>query len=615
MSRAEQFNPNGDLYQAFLGQIDIGVFATDENGRVIFWNQALVRVTGLQEDDLRNEFAWDVHFKMTAPEACTPETYTRFKSLFQQALQHGRFDLSAKSVVYDHIHLDGRHFFLEGQVYVIKTARGNCLLSLIRDVTARRKAENALRASEQKFRSVVEQAKDGILIVDSQETILEWNSGCELITGFSRNEAIGEKLSQLFPNLFYQQSWILEDAPESLHEQLSRALERVFALERVQAIEGQIEHSNGSKRWVQAVIFPIQTEDMLLFGGIARDLTAFKESENRLARYTRQMETLRQVGLEIAAELGLDALVWMIAPRAVELLNGTSMALYLHDPEKNTLELAISLGESYPKLLKSVQRGENLAGRVWDVGKSILMEDYHTGRTADLQRSFWGKVAGAPIVWGAEFLGVIFVFSDQAFYETDLKLLELFASHAAAAIRNARLHQELSQLAVTDALTGISNRRHFFDMAEVEFHLAKRFERQFSLIMFDLDMFKRVNDKYGHLIGDYILQVIVKRCMPIIRQTDIFARYGGEEFVVALPETTGEKALQLSERLRRMIADEPIETEKGPITVTASFGVVSSNQNTTQLMDVLNRVDRAMYTAKQMGRNTSFLLEDEDRES
>ena len=216
----------------------------------------------------------------------------------------------------------------------------------------------------------------------------------------------------------------------------------------------------------------------LLFGIIIRDVTSLKQTEQRLQRYNRQLETLRQAGLEISAELGLDALVWMIASRAVELLNGTAMALYLHNPQKDILELAISLGDNQPDVEKFAQRGIGLAGRIWDTGKHVLMEDFHTGHTANLTKSSWGKVAGVPLIWGNEFLGVVFVFSDRKFYESDLNILELFGSHAATAIRNARLRRRVEcQLAITDRLTGIYNRRHFFEMAEKEFHQAVRYNR------------------------------------------------------------------------------------------------------------------------------------------
>lgn len=229
----------------------------------------------------------------------------------------------------------------------------------------------------------------------------------------------------MLPELFDNADWKLNNAGDSLHAQLTRSLPLIAHSQLPRAFEGPVQHRTGMRKWVHAVTFPIRTEKHLWFGMIARDITPLKHGEQRLERCTHQLETLRQAGLEISSELGLDALIWMIAPRAVELLNGSAMALYLHNPQKDRLELAISLGDNQPKIEKTVQRGEALAGRVWETGKSVLLDDYHTGRTDDLGKSYWGKVAGAPITWAGEFLGVIFVFSDQSFIEDDLKMLEL----------------------------------------------------------------------------------------------------------------------------------------------------------------------------------------------
>jgi diguanylate cyclase (GGDEF)-like protein len=328
-----------------------------------------------------------------------------------------------------------------------------------------------------------------------------------------------------------------------------------------------------------------------------------KQNEDHLRHYTHQLETLRQAGLEISSELGLDALIWMIASRMVELLNGTSTALYLHNAEKNILELALSMGNRQPKMERFAQRGKGFAGKVWEKNKPVLIEDFHTGFTETLTKSYWGKVAGAPLIWGNEFLGVVFVFSDQNFYESDLKILELFSSHAATAIRNARAHQQLSQLAITDSLTGVYNRRHFFEMAEKEFHQAVRYKHPLSVIMFDLDFFKRLNDSFGHTCGDEILLKVAQRCASQMREADIMGRYGGEEFVIALPETNAQDAVSLADRLCQSLAAKPIDLEAIQVPVTASFGIATLKSEETNLMQVLNRADIALYHAKQSGRN------------
>jgi diguanylate cyclase (GGDEF)-like protein/PAS domain S-box-containing protein len=594
-----------NVFQDFAEKIHVGFWIADEDGRLIFWNPAMERATSLCKDDALGRLIWEVHFELLPAELKASDTLqaleTRYRSLLSTGIPG---DANSETI----LSVDGQ-FASEGTISALSTPKGFCLIGLLRDETSSRVKE-ILETSGDKFRNIVEQAGDGIIVLDAQEVVLEWNDGCEKISGTERKQALGMYLTDLMPELFQGLDWKL--SPElSIHQQVVRYLSLIARTGLPRVVEGSLHHSSGRRNWVQAVTFPIRIGDALLFGVIARDVTSLKQNEERLQRYNRQLETLRQAGLEISSELGLDALVWMIAPRAIELLNGAAMALYLHNTEKNVLELAISLGDNQPEMEKFVQRGNGLAGRVWETCKPVLLEDFHTGHTADLTKSYWGKVAGVPLVWGNEFLGVVFVFSDQKFFESDLKILQLFSSHAAAAIRNARLHQQLSQLAVTDSLTGIYNRRYFFDMAEKVFHQAKRYKQPFSVIMFDLDMFKKVNDTFGHARGDEILRIVVRRCATKMRDSDIFGRYGGEEFVIALPATSAQEAVAFAERLRQELISGPTEPDSFPAAITASFGVATLTDTVTDLMQLLNRADIALYQVKHTGRNRVILWDAE----
>jgi diguanylate cyclase (GGDEF)-like protein len=140
-------------------------------------------------------------------------------------------------------------------------------------------------------------------------------------------------------------------------------------------------------------------------------------------------------------------------------------------------------------------------------------------------------------------------------------------------------------------------------MAEKEFIQARRYKRPFSVIMFDLDLFKNVNDTYGHALGDEVLRMVVQRCAATMRAADILGRYGGEEFAIALPETDKREALALAERLREELASRPVESESAAALVTASFGVATQEVGVSNLEQLLARSDAALYQAKQAGRN------------
>lgn len=125
--------------------------------------------------------------------------------------------------------------------------------------------------------------------------------------------------------------------------------------------------------------------------------------------------------------------------------------------------------------------------------------------------------------------------------------------------------------------------------------------------MFDLDLFKNINDSFGHAKGDEILKMVVERCAAQMREADILGRYGGEEFVIALPETNAEEAVALADRLRQELASRVVEAESTPALVTASFGVATLMPDVTDIMQLLNRADVALYRAKQHGRNQVIL--------
>ena len=130
-------------------------------------------------------------------------------------------------------------------------------------------------------------------------------------------------------------------------------------------------------------------------------------------------------------------------------------------------------------------------------------------------------------------------------------MLETIASHAAIAISNAQLFEEIQQLAETDDLTKINNRRQLFRLGEQILNHSKRYNNPFSVIMLDIDNFKKINDSYGHAIGDGVLQELAQRTLENIREVDILGRYSGEEFVIILPNTTLEQGIEMAERLRK----------------------------------------------------------------
>ena len=168
----------------------------------------------------------------------------------------------------------------------------------------------------------------------------------------------------------------------------------------------------------------------------------------------------------------------------------------------------------------------------------------------------------------------------------------------------SRMERELKKLASTDPLTGALNRRHFWRVADMEIHRHQRYFREMSVLIMDIDHFKRINDTFGHPSGDKILQELVKSCRQNLRKCDVFGRIGGEEFAVLLIETRAKAAMEVADRLRHRLAEKQTTVNgKTPIQFTVSIGVTHVRREDEILDDIIKRADKALYQAKNNGRN------------
>lgn len=164
------------------------------------------------------------------------------------------------------------------------------------------------------------------------------------------------------------------------------------------------------------------------------------------------------------------------------------------------------------------------------------------------------------------------------------------------------MYTQTKQLSITDALTNLYNRRYFETTFAREFARAKRYNSQLSLVVVDIDWFKKINDTYGHSCGDYVLRELSWLMAENFRQTDIIFRYGGEEFVILLTETDGNSAIIPVERLRRAVEDNKFKFKGVELNVTISAGI-SSDKDVNEVSQMFDNADKALYQAKEEGRN------------
>lgn len=192
----------------------------------------------------------------------------------------------------------------------------------------------------------------------------------------------------------------------------------------------------------------------------------------------------------------------------------------------------------------------------------------------------------------------------RQFTKDDQNTLHLIATHAYLVIENAWLYEEVKKLSITDGLTRVYNRRYLEERLDQEFKRSQRHKTFLTALMMDIDHFKKINDTYGHQMGDTVLRKLMELCRQVTRSTDIIGRYGGEEFMVLLPETDVMGGKCVAERLRKLVESQGFTTELEPVQITISLGLCTVPAEKVETpLQLVQGADEALYRAKQTGRN------------
>lgn len=320
---------------------------------------------------------------------------------------------------------------------------------------------------------------------------------------------------------------------------------------------------------------------------------------------------LHQVSQQIvSASLDLEGIYEAIHQAARQLMSADAFVITQYDEIRHTFSDAYLVDKNKRANPKVFSANKGLSAKVINGGQTIYIEDLledphreeylHFGSAAEVR-----SILAVPMRLRGKVTGMLSVqsYSPCAYTSEDKYLLEMLASYAAIAIDNASLFFHIQQLATTDSVTGIYNRRHLFDLGRQEFLRARRFNRPLSAIMIDIDHFKKVNDRYGHATGDQVLLKLGRLIRSEIREVDIAGRYGGEEFTIVLPETPLPKAYDVAERLRRKINKTFHSADHSTPEISVSIGVATIQANTQDFSELVNDADMALYAAKAAGRN------------
>lgn len=356
----------------------------------------------------------------------------------------------------------------------------------------------------------------------------------------------------------------------------------------------QIRKAQAERKWLDQLA---HSNDLIY--ALAQITTRIEKAFSRDDIIRNLSEELKKIGLTSITTIydrergSLTINHTTLEPEQIDVVEdalGRPMIKYSFAPNKLGSE---SL--AFPTVLPSpVDEIEKLFAHLSPEGIATMLESIGVDSTRDVLR--------LPMRFEENLLGILWVWGENL-TRADLPIMSIFAKQIGVSLERARLFQEVQNLALTDHLTGLQNRRSLFELGRVEFTRAERLNRPLSCMMLDLDYFKQINDRYGHAVGDQVLAEFSRRCKSSVREIDLVGRYGGEELVILLPETDRRTAMLVAERLQASIGATPIRADDQEIPITVSIGVATKDEHTPHLDALIARADQAMYIAKHRGRN------------
>jgi len=555
-------------FETFFNTIDDLLFVLDEEGRILHANDTVINRLGYARDELVGQSVLMVH---------SPERREEAARIMQDMLK-GKTDfcpvpLQTKS---------GVQIPVETRVKVGQWDGRPVLFGVSKDISR-------LRLSEEKF-SKAFQASAALMALSYVRSgqIIDVNDAFLDTLGFTRDEVIGHTTLEL--GIFVD-----EDVR-------AKVLQILDSTGQIRNLEVQVRTKNG------AVVEGLFSGDLLYLGDalclltVMTDITERKAGEERERKGRELFEAMHDIAMALSSTLDLDQVFDRILENVKRVLDCDSANIMLIEGDH------VQMIRSMQGIIRQEYNVSDLpilSQIIQDAAPVVIPDVRERPDWQPESSTAWIKsYMGAPIIIQNEVIGVINLDSaTPGFYsEWMVHRLRAFADHAAIAVNNARLYARVTELATIDTLTGLYNRRHFIDLTNHEISRARRYQTPLSVVMFDLDHYKRINDRYGHQTGDRVLVEIANLCRAHLRSVDIACRYGGDEVTIILPDTNLEQAILFAERLRGLISAIRIPAGEKTVRITASIGVATFEPEFSSLEDLLANADRALYRAKQ-GRN------------
>jgi diguanylate cyclase (GGDEF)-like protein len=364
----------------------------------------------------------------------------------------------------------------------------------------------------------------------------------------------------------------------------------------------------GAKHFEIFVLPFIAGDGTKLVRVLLKDVSNFVTLEKELLKRNRELIIVNTLSGAFISSENMD-LVMEDLLRKVLLVTDFSSGWILFREERS-FKLKSSRGIS-PECRQGIEEGllEPLCTDVIKINEPLhIMESAAVSRIELLHREGIKFLTAVPLIYDKDPIGLLFLASrSRRGQDIDFdfaSLLSLVGNHVSVIIDKIRLFQETKRLSITDGLTGLYNSRYFYRQLELEIARTNRYGGTFSLILFDIDNFKELNDTHGHQAGDDVLHELAGILKSASRETDIIVRYGGEEFIIILPNTSVKHTFHLADRIRALVENNIfLPHHDNGLHITLSGGIAAYPITASDAKSLLNAADAALYSAKSSGKN------------
>jgi len=515
----------------------------------------------------------------------------------ERSVRDLEYDFRTKSGTILHCLYSGEIIDLAGEAHIV---------SVVRDITGRKQAEEVLRRSEANFREVFDNAAEGIFIVDVLEggkfRIGDSNQAEEISSGVHHKDVQGRLLEDAFP----------AEMAQTLRANYLRCLEAGAPI----ALEEEIDLPAGRK-FFHITLAPVRDESGRIYRIIGSTLD--------ISRRKRVEEILRlRLNLwEYAAAHTVEELMRTALDEIGEITGSPVGFYHFVQEDQRTLSLQAWSTRTLQELCKAEGRGMHYGidqAGVWAdcirQKKPVIHNDYASLPDRKGMPEGHAQIVRelvVPTLRAGQVVSVLGVGNKPSEYdEKDVELVSYIADIVWVIIDRKRTEEEiqrlqaqLRELAIHDPLTGLYNRHYLNETLKRELARAAREKYPVSFVMIDIDHFKRVNDTFGHKAGDAVLQDLAGLLIKYSRASDILYRYGGEEFLAILPKVKVELALQIAEKWRKGFLESTVLLEHGGVKVSISCGIAAFPRHGASAAHLIASADHALYQAKAAGRNRS----------